>query len=574
MKPSRIRLLYTVTAFVTSTALADSYDPTDDLVAAFGGQCASSGDLTDAAISQSGALKGVISAIKNDVACQSLIPLANTLETDLAGTLQSRSNAETIGHNVDDLNAAIQVEKSQAVPDATYLGSLMAELAVQRVQLIHAKQAIGRSPKKRSNLLAQNFYTQSTAFLDGLAANSDCTNKHPNILAQAGAQILKSSSDFASGMSGSVLLTAGGAIDHFVQFIRNYRINKTLKGIINARMSHAVGCTFEGLASTYCRARDLKLVVEANKTAQTQTTCGTIAEGTNLLSRDLAAFEAFVNSIYAGSPASGSATATEKTNVISLRSGLEFLQVNLDGDTSAGEKNYNASNTQSQRDTSIRALIQTLTSDVSQRANSTSFSSSASSYTQNGPIGDTFSSDPTCGVITFYCTKGAAQECKRSTEEVSDSNSITSCVTCIRSTFTTTSLPTLAEIKAVSKTILGFGNDYVSQQEGIYKQNNPQLALSTSETYGPNQKRARDFLTNATTYLEHIQSEPDGIYSNPKSQMRKTIDNSLARIKSVLEGLDKTDSKDPADQTKAIIALIAPSSDTNYIPRELSLIVK
>jgi|GEM_PF-3420672 len=559
--------------FVSVSARAESYDPTDDLIAAFGGQCSSSGDLTDAALSQSGALKGVISAIKNDTACQSLIPLANNMETDLAATLQNRSEEENLGHNVDDLNAALQVELAKPSRDLTYIGALQAELASERIQLVRAKQDTSRSLKQKPNVAAQNFYAHSTAFLDGLAASSDCVNKHPNILAQAGAQILKSSADFASGMTGSVLLTAGGAIDHFVQFIRNYEISKAQRGLINARMSHALGCTFEGLASTYCRARDLRLVVEANKNAQTQASCGTVAEGTNLLSRDLAAFQAFVDSIYAGSPASGAATATEKTGVITLRSGLENLKVTLDGDTSGGEKNYESSHTPAEKNNATRALLQKLTNDVIQKMN-VNLSVNGGNYSQTGPIGDTFSSDPTCGVLTYYYTRGASQACIRDVSDGFDPS--TSCMTCINRKFPTAGLPTIAEIKTTSKTILGFGNDYVSRQEGIYKQNNPQLALSTSETYGPNQKSARDFLANATTYLEHLKAEPGGIYSGTGSQMRKTIDNSLDRIKKVQESLDasRSGTGDPADTTKNIVGLVAPGSDTNYIPRELSLIVK
>jgi hypothetical protein len=83
-----------------------------------------------------------------------------------------------------------------------------------------------------------------------------------------------------------------------------------------------------------------------------------------------------------------------------------------------------------------------------------------------------------------------------------------------------------------------------------------------------------DFLYDARTYLQHLISETDGI---AKGNVLKTINLSLKRIDSVIEKLEasaKDSGAKPEDFTKDLADLLAPSSDTYYIPRELSTIVK
>ncbi|MGZ3382345.1 MAG: hypothetical protein ACXWP5_15025, partial [Bdellovibrionota bacterium] len=134
-------------------------------------------------------------------------------------------------------------------------------------------------------------------------------------------------------------------------------------------------------------------------------------------------------------------------------------------------------------------------------------------------------------------------------------------------------VPTIAQIKHTSDQVLDLGAKYVVQQQQIYKQNNPQAALATSEFIGKNQRRAMEFLYNARAYLMHIQSEEGGIATG---HMLKTVNNSLARINSVINTLEKAASdpdSNPGDAVSALADLVSPDSDQSYIPTELQLIV-
>jgi hypothetical protein len=551
---------------------AEAYDPSDDLISAFGSQCSSSGDLSNAAMAQSGVLKGVIASIRDDEACKSLIPLANSIDTDLSSTLQTHSDVDRLTATVDDLQAAIETEKRKgADADSTYIALLQSERESRQVDLLKAKQEVNRSPKVKRQEAVKNFYNHSTAFLDGLAANSACVSKHPNILAQAGAQILKLSADYVSGLGGAIALATGGIIDRFVQFTRQYAINRDLRDVMMARMSHALGCTFEGLSATYCRARDTQLLVDANKNIQDPDACSTIAQGTNLLARDLSSFSDFVSTIYAGSKASSMATAGEKQQVISLRASLENLRVSLDGLTSTQEKNYNSTTDSEKQQNTIRTLIRGLATSISSNMNGTRSCGPGCMSNSTGAIGDAFSEDADCGVLVFYYSRGKLKSCQRNANETGASNG---CELCIARTHPEYGLPSLSEIKETSKAVMGIGLEYVSQQSALYNQNNPQLALTASETYGRNRKRAMDFLYDARTYLQHLMDEQDGM---AKGNIGKTVTKSLERINKIIEKLENSASDPnakPDEVTKDLAELLAPSSDTYYIPLELSTIIK
>lgn len=545
------------------------YDPTDDLLAAFGSQCSSSGALTDTALVQGSALKGVITSIYKDPACQKLIPTAESLEADIQAHQQARndarSNREQLMATVTNLQSAYQIEYDKGTgADQNYLSSLSSEIYSARVSLLKSQADVSMVAKRRPFEIMKSFYNNSKALMDGLAANAACTNNQPSIVGQIGAQILQFSAEWASGMVGAALVAAGGLLDSFVRFIRNHQLASDLRKINASRLSHAIGCTIEGLAATICRARDTQLMIEANAKYQFTDRDSAIAQGINLLARDLGAFTDFARASFAGSRASSPAIATVKIGVITLTSNLFSLGETMNGETSKYEQNYYSNPDQETKELTIRSLIRSLAVNVSTQMN-------FAARQTTGPIGDSFAEDPDCGVITFYLSNGQFKACRRTFDEMGSSNS---CELCVKRVHPELPLPNISEIKATSRKILDLGDAYVAQQTKLYKQNNPQLAITIAETYGQNMKTAKQFLENANAFLATVLGEKDGI---AQGHMLKTITRAKTRIEKILKVLNDSalDANAKAEDIAVQLAdLLAPSADTNYIPNEISVIVK
>ncbi|MGZ3698582.1 MAG: hypothetical protein ACXWP5_10605, partial [Bdellovibrionota bacterium] len=413
---------------------SDPYDPSTDLINAFGSNCSSYGDQSATAFSQSQALKDVISSIKNDPLCKGISSdaLDSDLQNDLAakaGLQNNRLGVSQLQKENQDLTAAIQVEQAKASPDTMYIETMQTNIYNNQLAILQAQQKNAGSRTQVGMNRISALSNHGVALMDAIAANSACANAHPNVIGQIGGQVLKLSSEWASGLAGTALLAAGTLIDHFVQLISNYGTNKKLKIILGSRLQFALGCTFEGLSNTYCRSRDLELVQKANLAAQQGLDrCTTVAEGTNLLSRDLPAFQDFVSTIYAGSPANSTATAGEKIGVAYLEAGLKALRFNFQGHTANYEKNYNNSTVQADKDNAVRSMIRQLSMDVKNQMNSQTSLPQGGVMTSSGPVGDNFP-DSNCGPMTFYYTIGASKSCTPDpTKDASATNPCESCI--------------------------------------------------------------------------------------------------------------------------------------------------
>jgi hypothetical protein len=141
-----VKLLLLLFVISNSNAIADSYDPTDDLMAAFGSRCSSQGDATNVALAQSGSIKGIVSAIKKDDSCGNLVPLLDSFDSELAASLNNRSRANDRYSEqvnvVDDLRNAIAAEQAKgAGTDGNYVTELQTELYSSQIQLLKLKEA-------------------------------------------------------------------------------------------------------------------------------------------------------------------------------------------------------------------------------------------------------------------------------------------------------------------------------------------------------------------------------------------------------------------------------------------------
>jgi hypothetical protein len=332
----------------------------------------------------------------------------------------------------------------------------------------------------------------------------------------------------------------------------------------------AIGCAFEGLANTYCQANDLYSIESNNATfADPGGTCSTAEEGTNLLYRDLQSFQSFVNTIYAGSQPASEGTAAEKESVNNLAGALSNLGIGFQGHVAKANQDYNqcAKADQACQARPVRNLIRLIGADVVNNLNNPAKQTT-------GPIGDSFT-DTKCGPTVFLFTSGAQNSCQ-TTEADNGDYPCESCLARLKklSDPSLLPMPTISDIQATSAKILAMGNTYVEAQKKIYKTDNPQLSLASSEVYGANNRTAMNFLQDSDAYLNHLLTQnPPGIATG---EMLKTIQNAKGDIDKVIKTLasSKTANADPAAINVQLENILAPSTDQNYIPNEIQTIVK
>lgn len=562
--------------FISIHSMAASYDPTNDLTVAFGSSCQGAGDISRLALTQSSNLKNIISSVRGDESCQGIptppeIDLA--IQTGVDDAWIAEENIRKTKDDILDLSAAIETEKMKPTDrqDLVFLTSLKTSLSQRQADLVKTRSDFKSVKRQRGYDYAKNYFAQAGAFLDGLAANATCVNAHPNILTQVGSHILKASSGLAFGMTGSTILAAGGLIDRFVRFFRNYNIGKDLKDLIDNNLGQAIGCAFEGLSSTYCRSRDLQLILDANKDFHNKidscSSYGNIGRGVNVMATDLPAFNDMVSAMYAGSKASSESAANEKKSVLDLKASIDKAKHTFDGVISKFEKNYDQAQTDFDKQSVRKLMVDELSAHVKGLISMIFFDGTSSKMT-TGPLVQSFIYDSSCGPLAYFYSLGKKRECRPNMSLGED------CVACVVRENQGV-IPSVSEIKTLSVALLGEGNQYVDSQLRIYLQNNPQLAITQTETYGKFMKKGRQFLDDAKIYLKHLLKNPNSI---AKGQMKKTIENCLVRIEKVIKLLNTTKIEAGDESAANLVTLIknelAPSSDTLYVPNELSVILK
>lgn len=591
---SFISIIFVTTGVFQKIFADEPYDPSNELLSAFGNQCSSTSDLTTAAIAQSNALKSVITNLRDD-ACKSLSPLVSSLETDLQAISAGQNNVELLTAQISDLQSAISVEEDRVkkyetqnanLPsgDNLLLSTFKTELVTKQKELLFAKQETNHAIKDKKSKAIKSFYDNSTTLLDQLAKNSACMEKFPNIVSQTGAQLLSLSGNLMNGFAGTALVATGGVFDHFVTFMKKSGINNDLAPIKVQTMKLALGCTLEGLATTYCKARDVNIIVAANgnfqKNDQPCANCrNTISLGADLLVNQLSAYNDFVSRLYAGSESSSKGTTDEKKMVLKLGSDLEGLIKTIQQFKNEGIKNYSLAEGDEAKKQVVNKLVEKISTSINENINRQTMKYIDGDNRMvdiDGPIGDAFSEDAECGAMTFIYTNGRQSKCKK---QIGEGNRTASqCRDCIQNNYFSDrgALPALNidNVDELSKQIIEKGRAYVKLQANKYNDNNPTLTLAMSEVFGKNFIRAIDFLTNASAYLKLLKADPNGI---AKGLIGDSINETLARIDGAISTLNIAKGKNlkSEDTIKELKELLTSASgDISYIPASLSKIVK
>lgn len=544
---------------------ASVYDPTEDLLSVFGNRCESvHGRFSNEALAYSGQMMGIIESLRDDPECRgigtALLPIESLIASQVKRPTLGEIELRRLRAEAHDLEILLASESSRPEPDIAFLERIKDHLYNKKLEIVTEQSRIKSERDHARVHTIDNFRIYTNSLISLLGQNLDCLERHPGLLAQIGSQILATSSSLVAGATGSALLATGAIMDSFVGFLRNLKYSKYIRELRGERLSYAVNCAIEGLATTYCQARDVQSVVRFNVQHRSRPDPADLTwMGLELVSTELPAFNTWVNRINAGSVVSGEAQASERKKARELELDLQNRQYDLQAEISRTERKVGSTGgSESERET-LTDRISNIISGGIVRGSHTS-----TGYVETpGPFQASFASDRSCGPITFLYTGGAERTCN------TDDRDFENCKKCAKER-AKGAIPTLSSLKGSIAMLISEATDFVSSEVSLVQENNPQIVLTGYQSQTANRKSAKDFVLGATTYLNFLLAKPEAKGPGP---LRVTLEKAKARFERVEEIVSNPTPKAEDDVTE-LAKLLVPQGDVFYVASEFREIVK
>ncbi|MBC7371296.1 MAG: hypothetical protein H7326_07020 [Bdellovibrionaceae bacterium] len=578
-----------LTGFLLQTLIASAkpYDPTEDLLFAFGSKCHGVGAINQTAFSDGAAIKNIIQSIRADENCKGVTGALNDIDSlNVPGLLRDRvadQDMEYLSVQAGDIELALQSESETPGPDKEYIQALKKELISIKVGIAKSKKLSNQERTRNKLETIGNFQKYSSVLFARLKQSDQCLNQNPNLAASIGAQVLGLGSTLASGVVGSLMLATGSMIDSFVSFFKDRGLGNKMKGIVNSKLGPALGCSFEGLAKTYCQARDIEAIIHFNKNKAETKGVPSWLDGVGAIGQDSASYMAWVTQVDAGSPAGTSGRATDKKSGITAQAELRTIKIDLDGILN------NSKNTVSLSPDKQGAVRQALNEMAGKMTGKIDFTT-GSTNPVNGPFSQSFAGDPQCGPFIYLYSKGVDRVRK-------DAGTLT-CATYVTSQYP--NLPNIeTEVGSLIEALTIEASSNVNVKLSLVNESNPMLVVAKVDSKFKNQRSARDFMNTSIAYLENLLKEPQGIAKrrNQRDLIEKTKNQLIAAL-SIIDRSEETAMPTvppipssapsspvrkptialgkPADPVKKVADLsreLIPQGDTFAIPKALSEII-
>ncbi len=543
-----------------------SYDPTDDILSAFGASCSTLGQNTLQAINQTAALKGIIESLKNDSSCveinraldgvvESGSYMANLLSPSFSGWQFTQRDAR-----ITQLVTAISVETSPVVAD-----SLTLELAREKIETL--KLGFETDYRRREMLYsaAGNYLLYSERALAALSARSSCIASHPKLGVQVAGQILAMSAPLTTSPLGPIFFGVGHTVNHLVQYFTSRGYGKLLKKATTARLSVALGCVFESLSNSYCQARDSLALIDANSNLTTYN--GNVEpewSGITLLKRDLSNYNTWINRIVAGAPPANQAAATQKSRGDLYEAGLRIASSKMQADLQTGlERESRAPINQkaNMRRLVLSDLELRIKGYLTEAGTGSGLFTGGTGLSEQSPFFYVFLYDPLCGPKNYLLTgihavtvtgTGSNAGCPPEVQNPPDDK-----------------IPDIETLKSYVFKLLDEAGVTVANEVALYRENDFLSALAQSELSGNLLNVAQEFLVKVDLYLASLQST----YQNQIPLYTGQLIADTRRIIAATFVALKSDQ--PLETKVALIQqILAPKLDQYFLAKRLNDIVQ
>jgi hypothetical protein len=303
---------------------AEAVDPAALLFESFAAKCASQGVNTQRALSETRALQRILEQIKNDSACQEIVPLIESI-VPLSDELEKL-----------DIGFSSDAEKKNLQDRADYLRRLLTlsvdptEQAILAQQLASTEESLIRLPLERDNLRRMerakavqritDYATQLARFTDSYG----CFERNKTLPFQLAGHLLS----LAGGFFGPVLdaaFTVGGQLfKTFFKYIGDSSLTRQIKKYRESSMWLGLSCALEALEQTSCAIQDQRDIIYASRSYSDQQDIPQAWRGYDLMTREFSVVSDFLASV----KSSASATSEEQGDKIKA---FKIREANYDG---------------------------------------------------------------------------------------------------------------------------------------------------------------------------------------------------------------------------------------------------
>lgn len=568
------KYFYFIFLLTISNKVLAEYDPTNDLFYAFGSRCQGNGSINALSHQDAQSIKQMTITIRDDVDCKGIASALDDIDqlniSQLLKSNEASLDVESLSMQASDLEKAIAFESSNQSPDLNYVDELKSELIKTKVLLAKSKKNPATENTQRRYETIQNFQKYSTNLFSQLKISDRCLTKRPNLAAQVGAQILGLSSTLTSGLVGSLLLSSGSLVDNFISFFREKSLGRKIKNINNMRLGEAVACSYEGLAYTYCQARDIETIIKFNSKQNLPPTSQNEKwlDGVGLIGQDSRAYMDWITKVDAGSAAGTVGRALDKKEAFQKQNELRLIKTDVEGLLATLKRSVSLASNKVQ---ATKAALNALAAKFS----------AAPGYNQDGSpkeglFSSLFSQDKSCGSLIYFYSKGKDRVKKASTPSIS-------CEDYVNQNYTV--LPDINnEVSGLIDALVAETTEEVNNNLSQVNESNPQLILSKLDSKNSNGRSARQFLISSSNYLSSLLNDKTSISKN-KNQ-HDLIDKTKKQIDKTIEIIEKSEipvdpaqpngpqkTFEPTEKLALISTELVPQGDTFAIPKSLEEII-
>lgn len=588
---------------------ASIYDPTDDLITAF---CPGNvGPFTQTALNYSKSLATIIASMRDNPACRAVYTSLEGLNSSLLilGRTEENSNEyEKLESRVNNLGEELQLERASLInqfidnfklknpgaseaelntaianysPSSNLLSTLSAEFATSKIGLTDAQineNLFGRRNQRHSRILNILLFQKYAQQLNSaLSSSTGCNSDALNIATAIGAQIIGAAATIQGGIVGASILGAGVIATGISNLVRELRYNTKIHKINNLRLSVGVSCAIEGMAQTWCQARDLQTILKTsiimhNMDREDVGELENTYDGIDLISKKLPVFTNWVQRVAAGSASASMSQAQQRIKALQLRFNLISTENLLEGainETTLKINNLRGSDEEIHEAAKLLRLklMSGLIFIVRSRV------------TMNGEIGPYFNSfiaDNYCGPQIYFFSKGTQRR------KIITNGTDLQCDTYVNNRFPEAleNPHSIAELRHMVSELNNEALIFVNQELGQVLEVNPSLVMAQLESINSRfLNPPKEFVAMGLRYLQRLESQLDPMLNHYLLDLIDKTKNILAKAKEIID--KRCTSEDPIDclslvtqQLSDLRLLLVPNQTILYIGDTFAEVVK
>ncbi len=400
-------------AFAKESYSQESYDPTSDLLLAFGDRCPMSyGNLNRGALADSNALQKIIDSIKSDPNCNGVTGALSAVQSgidqgavlapkqDELALIQQQQTCKSLQLAFNEVSGALA---DPTDPNYDYATSLQNALQNCKMSLLNSQSKQQYDKENLRLQTAQNLQNYTVQLFQQLNNSSKCVTKNPSIAAQVVGQVVGLASTLVNTTTGLGLMSASVLVDQLIGYVKNYKLGSALKKLSSASQITGVNCAMEAIAESYCQAKDKELAMKVDLSTTSKTSCQTLNEAT-VVSGNLNMLTQMINNLKnSGGNSQDSIDAQEEVN--SGRASIQSQRLNLNSWKLSAQKKIPQEMEEFQKN-----MVDNLARSFSRMSSIGSIipSSGATGRSSMGGIGN--GDDGTCNLQVYFYSKGAQKE--------------------------------------------------------------------------------------------------------------------------------------------------------------------